>query len=118
MIGTARLLLLLGGVTLLVAGLAVLASGEPGAAIGAFWLVLSGAVLAGVALLERLRYRADAIDRTNPPVGPGGGEPRGALEGRFAASPEVFVDPTTGRRMRVFVEPRTGERRYVAEEGS
>lgn len=28
---------------------------------------------------------------------------------------EVFVDPTSGRRMRVWVDPRDGERHYVAE---
>ena len=39
----------------------------------------------------------------------------GALEPRFRPTAEVFVDPTTGHRMRVLVDPRTGERRYVAE---
>lgn len=28
---------------------------------------------------------------------------------------EVFVDPTTNRRMRVWVDPRDGSRHYVAE---
>jgi hypothetical protein len=28
---------------------------------------------------------------------------------------EVFVDPTTDRRMRVWVDPRDGSRHYVAE---
>jgi hypothetical protein len=28
---------------------------------------------------------------------------------------EVFVDPTTGRRMRVWVDPHDGSRHYVAE---
>ena len=28
---------------------------------------------------------------------------------------EVFVDPTTGRRMRVWVDPVDGARHYVAE---
>lgn len=28
---------------------------------------------------------------------------------------EVFVDPTTSRRMRVWVDPRDGSRHYVAE---
>ena len=28
---------------------------------------------------------------------------------------EVFVDPTTERRMRVWVDPRDGKRHYVAE---
>ena len=54
--------------------------------------------------------------RTARPPGPGGGEtPGGPLEPRFRPTAEVFVDPTTGHRMRVLVDPRTGERRYVAE---
>ena len=28
---------------------------------------------------------------------------------------EVFVDPTTNRRMRVWLDPRDGSRHYVAE---
>jgi len=28
---------------------------------------------------------------------------------------EVFVDPTSGRRMRVWVDPGDGQRHYVAE---
>jgi hypothetical protein len=28
---------------------------------------------------------------------------------------EVFVDPTSGRRMRVWVDPSGGERRYVED---
>jgi hypothetical protein len=28
---------------------------------------------------------------------------------------EVFIDPTSGHRMRVVVDPASGERRYVAE---
>jgi hypothetical protein len=27
----------------------------------------------------------------------------------------VFIDPTSGHRMRVLVDPTSGERRYVAE---
>ncbi len=50
------------------------------------------------------------------PVGPGGGEPLdAAMEPRFTSTDEVFVDPTSGHRMRVFLDPGTGERRYRAE---
>ena len=38
-----------------------------------------------------------------------------ALEPRFTSTKEIFVDPTSGHRMRVFLDPRTGERRYRAE---
>ena len=74
-----------------------------------------GALIVG-ALLERIRYRAEALDRASPPIGPGGGEPLDTtLEPRFSSTDEVFVDPTSGHRMRVFMDRRTGERRYRAE---
>jgi hypothetical protein len=97
------------------AGLGVLAVGTPVGPYPAFWLVASGGVLMVVAVLERTRYRSEAADRANEPAGPGGGETPGAVEPRFRPTDEVFVDPTTGHRMRVLLDPRTGERRYVAE---
>lgn len=69
-----------------------------------------------VPLLERQRYRSEAAEKARQSAGPGGGETREEpLEARFRPTAEVFVDPTTGHRMRVLVDPRTGERRYVAE---
>jgi hypothetical protein len=115
MLGTARLILLVGGTLLLFGGIVLVGAGEGGAFVGGAWLIVIGAVLVGTAVLERLRYRSDVTDRANPPVGPGGGEPAGSLEPRFVPTGEVFRDPPSGRRMRVFVDPRTGERRYVAE---
>ena len=35
--------------------------------------------------------------------------------GDWARTDEVFVDPTTGRRMRVWIDPRDGTRHYVPE---
>jgi hypothetical protein len=116
MLGTARLVLLVGGALLLFGGVIAFAAGDGGAFVGGFWLVVAGAILVGTALLERMRYRSDAVDRANPPVGPGGGEPQGSLEPRFVPTNEVFRDPTSGHRMRVFVDPRSGERRYLAED--
>jgi hypothetical protein len=116
MLETARLVLLVGGALLLFGGLIAIAAGDNGAVVGGFWLVVSGAILVAAALLERLRYRSNAVDRSNPPTGPGGGEPSGALEPRFVPTSEVFRDPTSGRLMRVFVDPRNGERRYLAED--
>ena len=97
-----------------VGGVTLLAANGPGN--GGLFLTLFGGGLIIVLLLERTRYRSAAADRTGDPIGPGGGEPPGQLDPRFAPTSEVFVDPSTGRRMRVFVDPRNGERRYVAED--
>ena len=75
-----------------------------------------GAVILIALVLERSRYRSVESDLRNTPAGPGGGEPVGALPAGFRATAEVFVDPTSGRRMRVFLQPATGDRRYVAED--
>ena len=80
------------------------------------WTTVVGAAILIALVVERNRYRSDEADRSFEAVGPGGGEPAGSLESRFRPTPETFVDPTTGRRMRVHVDSRSGERRYVAEE--
>jgi hypothetical protein len=99
---------MLGGLVLIVSGSAL--------ALGGLQLVALGAFLVVIVAIERSRYRSDAAERTNATPGPGGGEPAGgALESRFRPTAEVFVDPTTGIRMRVVVDPASGERRYVAE---
>jgi hypothetical protein len=101
------------GAVLLVAGLGSLGLGAL-FALNGLWLIAAGGVLMIVAVLERRRYRSEAAERSNDPIGPGGGETE-AVEPRFRPTEEVFVDPTTQRTMRVLVDPRTGERRYVAE---
>jgi hypothetical protein len=78
------------------------------------WLVVSGAVLLMAAIIETSRYRSQEAERSKLTPGPGGGE-SGPLDSRFRPTDEVFVDPTSNRRMRVYVDSRTGERRYVAE---
>ncbi|MBA2314941.1 MAG: hypothetical protein H0V87_06095 [Chloroflexi bacterium] len=80
------------------------------------WLILQGGFLLVVAVLERNRYRSGAAEAASEPTGPGGGETPGQVEPRFRPTNEVFVDPTTERRMRVLLDSRTGERRYVAED--
>src|SRR5918995_4035770 len=102
------------GALLLIAGLA-LAFLVPGAFFGAFWLIVTGAVLIVAAVIEVSRYRSEHAERTRQDPGPGGGETGGPLEPRFQPTEELFVDPTSQRRMRVYVDARTGERRYVAE---
>ncbi len=84
---------------LIAAGLLAIAIGQ---ALSGAWTLLLG--LAGVVavLYERRRYGAE-----QPPH----------VEARFLATEEVFVDPSTGRRMRVHIDPLTGERRYLPESG-
>jgi hypothetical protein len=110
-----RGLLLVVGAVMVLAGFAILTAGGIVGAPPGLWLVATGGVLMVVAVLERTRYRSEAAERANEPAGPGGGETPGVVEPRFRPTDEVFVDPTTGRRMRVLLDPRTGERRYVAE---
>ena len=103
------------GILLMVAGLGLIISGTPGTIFG-LQLVAFGAFLVVILAIERQRYRSAAAEQTNAPAGPGGGEPGGgALEPRFRPTGEVFIDPTSGHRMRVVVDPASGERRYIAE---
>ena len=65
-------------------------------------------------VLERSRYRSEAAERSDAAPGPGGGEPS-VPQPPFRPTDEVFVDPTSGHRLRVYLNPATGERRYHAE---
>jgi len=104
LIAAIAVLMFVGGVLLLAVA--------PGAAIE---LIVIGGIGIIAITLERGRYRSEHAERTSAPAGPGGGETDAALEPRFLHTEEVFVDPTSGRRMRVWMDPRTGERRYRAE---
>jgi hypothetical protein len=110
-----RSLFLVVGTLMFLAGLVALTAGGIAAGVPALWLIVTGGTLIVAAVLERTRYRSEAAERANEPAGPGGGETPGVVETRFRPTDEVFVDPTTGRRMRVLLDARTGERRYVAE---
>ena len=115
--GVARLLVLAAGLTMAVAGLAILAFAGPVSSIMALSLVGIGIAFMIGTLIERVRYRSEATDRSGAPTGPGGGEPIGTrIDPRFRRSEDVFIDPTSSRTMRVWVDPGNGERRYVAEE--
>lgn len=87
-------------------------------AIGAWpvglWSILIGGIAIGAVLVERSRYRSDASERTAGAPGPGGGEPQ-MPAAPFRPTDEIFVDPTSGHRLRVYQNPATGERRYFAE---
>ncbi|HTC85453.1 MAG TPA: hypothetical protein VK656_02050 [Candidatus Acidoferrum sp.] len=83
--------------------------------ISGLWCLIVGGAGIVVATLERGRYRSEYAERSDAPAGPGGGETDDRLESRFQRTTEVFVDPTSGRRMRVWIDPGSGERRYRAE---
>ena len=103
------------GLLLMLGGLALIVGLPSGGAFPGLQLVVFGAFLVVAVAIERQRYRSDHAERTNAAPGPGGGEPAGALDPRFRPTSEVFIDPTSGHRMRVVVDPTSGERRYVAE---
>lgn len=109
-----RVILAAVGLALMLGGIALGLVVGGAAVVPAFWMIVSGAILLLVATLEVMRYRSEAHDTLGADTGPGGGEP-GPLEPRFRPTDEIFVDPTTQRRMRVYSDGRTGERRYVAE---
>jgi hypothetical protein len=102
------------GAVMLLAGIGVAVLVPVGGFIGAVWLIISGVVLLVAVLIETTRYRSQAAELAKLPPGPGGGE-TGPVDGRFRATDEVFVDPTSNQRMRVYLDASTGERRYVAE---
>lgn len=111
-----RLLAMALGGVLVFGGLAAVTL-DRAASSASVWLIVAGLAVIVAAAVERWRYRSETAERDGLPVGPGGGEPTAeALEGRFRRTEEVFVDPTSGRRMRVWLDGVTGERRYRAED--
>jgi hypothetical protein len=103
------------GIVVMLLGLAAVATYPGASVVGLVWVAIGGLLVVLVAA-ERQRYRSETAEKINAPPGPGGGERRDEiLEERFRTTAEVFIDPTTGHRMRVLVDPATGERRYVAE---
>ncbi len=116
-LGVARVLVFLFGVTMLLVGIATIAFGGAAAFITGLWVGGIGIACIVGTLIERVRYRSDATDRAGLPTGKAGGEPAGTrLDPRFRRSDEVFVDPTSGHRMRVWLDPSNGERRYLTED--
>jgi hypothetical protein len=112
----ARIVVLLGGISLMALGIYLIVIPGTGGSITGIWILLIGVALIVGALMERIRYRNETVDRAGAPAGVAGGEPAGTvLESRFQRTNEVFTDPTSGRLMRVWLDPRTGERRYLTE---
>lgn len=116
-LGLVRLAVLVAGTTIALLGLWLIAlPGGPGTVVGIYTLLGGLALIVG-ALIERVRYRSDPLDREGPPTGPAGGEPPGTrLDPRFRQTDEAFIDPTSGLHMRVWLDPSSGERRYVTED--
>jgi hypothetical protein len=111
----ARAFLVVVGLALMVAGLVAIVNVPDAAAAGLWWMAIGGFFVVAVAL-ERQRYRSSTAEGAGELPGPGGGEtPNAPVEARFQPTAEVFIDPSSGHRMRVLVDPATGERRYVAE---
>ena len=104
-VGVLAALLMLGGLAGLVAG--TWADG--------LWAAVTGGIVLVAVTLERTRYRSAATERSAGAAGPGGGEPTMPVA-PFRPTDELFVDPTSGKRLRVYLDPATGERRYYAEE--
>lgn len=64
----------------------------------AVWLLGIGLVLTLGVLFERVHYKRLAAKAPGP---------------EWVATPERFVDPTSGRMVQVYTKPETGERLYV-----
>ena len=90
-------------------GLQAIAAGDVGAWL---WLLIGVGGLLAV-IFERVRYRSDAAERSRVLLEKP--EDDAAPAPPFQPTDELFVDPTTRRKMRVYVDPATGERRYHAE---
>ncbi len=108
--------LILGAAVVLLALGGLLAIAVPDARPAAIWMIASAVVLGAALVWERGRYRSDgAPEGRRTTDGPGGTLDDGPLPPRFHPTDEVFVDPTTGHRMRVWLDGRTGDRRYREE---
>jgi hypothetical protein len=104
-VGVLGALMIVGGVTGVVLG----------AWPGGLWSVAIGSLAILAVVFERARYRSDAGERSAAAAGPGGGEASMPVA-PFRPTDELFVDPTSGQRLRVYLNPATGERRYFADD--
>ena len=112
MAATMRVVVGVLGALMIVGGIVAVAIG---AWLGGLWAMLTGAVAITAVALERSRYQSQAAERMGRQTGPGGGEHSKPVA-PFRPTDELFVDPTSGQRLRVYLDPATGERRYYAEE--
>ena len=102
-----------------VLGALMIVGGVVGVVVGAWpgglWSMAIGSLAILAVFFERSRYQSGAAERSPGASGPGGGEPSRPVA-PFRPTDELFVDPTSGQRLRVYLDPATGERRYFAEE--
>ena len=111
MVGTVRVIVGILGALLMLGGLVgVIAGAWP----DGLWAAVTGGVVLVAVVLERARYRSEAAEGSAGPAGPGGGEAT-MPAAPFRPTDELFIDPTSGHRLRVYLNPATGERRYFAE---
>jgi hypothetical protein len=111
MVDTMRVVVGILGALLMLGGLLGLMAG---AWADGLWAAVTGGVILVAVVLERARYRSEGAKGSAGPAGPGGGEAtRPATP--FRPTDELFIDPTSGHRLRVYLNPATGERRYFAE---
>ena len=110
----ARLIVGVLGALMIVGGVVGIAAGSMPEGV---WAILIGCVAIVAVAFERSRYRSAASERSVGDLGKGGGEPSRPTP-PFNPTNEVFVDPTSGHRLRVYLNPATGERRYFAEDDS
>ena len=102
-----------------VLGALMIVGGVGGVVLGAWpgglWSIAIGSLAILAVVFERARYRNNAVERSAGGSGPGGGEVSMPVA-PFRPTDELFVDPTTGQRLRVYLNPATGERRCFAEQ--
>jgi hypothetical protein len=94
-----RILVAIVAACFIAVGLLTIVLGQP---LSGAWTLLLGLVGVVVVLYERRRYGSDQAAGT---------------ESRFRPTEEVFVDPSTGQRMRVHVDPESGDRQYLPDAG-
>ena len=111
MLTTTRIVIAALGALLMLSGIVAFAGG---AMAESLWATVIGTVAILAITFERVRYRSEAAERTAADAGPGGGEPT-VPQAPFRPTDELFVDPTSGQRLRVYLDPATGQRRYHAE---
>jgi hypothetical protein len=118
MLGAARIFVVIGGLLMVGFGLWLATYGSEGellVVVTGLLTAVMGLVFIGVLAFERMRYHSASAESPPPAGSPGGEAPGEVLEPRFTPTPEIFVDPTSGRTMRVYADPATGERRYRVE---